>query len=297
MRRERKTPVVTVASLLLWSVLGAAAAPAAKQPIQSARRAVDDATVAIFAFRDQRGRPMAWPVTPYRDGDTIAITSTLAYIQKAVHVRRDGRVALLASGVLITGDATVHADISGDEFVTRFLDQELRKYPPARDLVRIPLHRWLFSWYFGRVFMEFTPRNWHDVPGNNHATLITLDADGFPSITPIAAPDPQPEVIEVHALATAALVGAADGPSTVLLHDEPTPTDLRQLILRGDLHHGVFTVRSREGSLMAPPEIGWLGALEQQIDYHQRARRTRALIRGWETKNRGVATSEGQPHR
>jgi hypothetical protein len=275
--------------MLLWSVLGVEAAGAADQPIQPARRAVDDATVAIFAFRDQRGRPMAWPVTPYREGDTIAVTSTLAYIQKAVHVRRDGRVALLASGVLVAGNATVHTDVSGDEFVARFLDQELRKYPPARDLVRIPLHRWLFSWYFGRVLMEFTPRNWRDVPGSNQATLITLDADGFPNITPITPPDLHAEEIEVRALATAAPVVAPDGPSTVLLHDEPTPTDLRQLVLHGDWHRGVFTVRSRAGSLTAPPEIGWLGALRQQIDYHQRARRARALIRGWETKSDGDA--------
>jgi hypothetical protein len=93
----------------------------------------------------------------------------------------------------------------------------------------------------------------------------------------------------VRAMANAAPVVAPDGPSTVLLHEEPTPTDLRQLVLHGDLQRGVFTVRSREGSLAAPPESGWLGALRQQIDYHQRARRARDVIRGWETKNDGAA--------
>ena len=60
-----------------------------------ALEAVDETAVAVLAFRDSRGQPMAWPVTPYIDGDTVVVTSTLAYIRKPAHLRRDGSGASL----------------------------------------------------------------------------------------------------------------------------------------------------------------------------------------------------------
>lgn len=130
-----------------------------------------------------------WPVTPYRDGAQAVVTSTLAFLDKTALVRRDGRVALLAGGWLLQGTAAVHADVSGDEFVRRFLSVERRKYPPVEAILAVPLHRWLFDWYFGRVFMEITPQRVREQPGADAAVLITLDADGLPLITPIAMPD------------------------------------------------------------------------------------------------------------
>ncbi|HVM96082.1 MAG TPA: hypothetical protein VMT89_06820, partial [Candidatus Acidoferrales bacterium] len=162
----------------------------AAQSADVARRAVDAASVGIFAFRDGRGRPMAWPITPYRDGEKLAVTSTLAFVQKAVHVHRDGRVALLAGGWHFRGPASVEADPDGEDFERRFLGQEVRKYGLTAELVRVPLHRWLFSWYFGRAIMEFKPDIFREQPGSDVATLITLDADGYPNIAPIAVPDP-----------------------------------------------------------------------------------------------------------
>ena len=187
-------------------------------------------------------------MTPYRDGDAITVTSTLAFMRKTEAVRRDGRVALLAGGWLVQGDARVHADVSGDEFVARFLDAELRKYPPARDIVAIPLHRRLFDWYFGRVFMTVTPVRVTAAPGADQATLITLAADGFPVIAPIAPPPDG---------ATSVPVRAADGPATVLLHAEDAEMrDLRQVHLHGRIAGGVFTVESRRGSLAPARLVG-----------------------------------------
>lgn len=250
--------------------------------MDQARRAVDDTAVAIFAFRDADGRPMAWPVTPYRDGDTLAVTSTLAYMRKTIHVRRDGRVALLAGGWHVTGHARVRADVSGDDFVARFLDQELRKYPPARDIVRVPLHRYLFSWYFGRVSMEFAPEIVRPVSGDDHATLVTLGDDGFPLITPVVAPDLQMGSFVPQSRTSAAGVTAPDGPATILLHLEPSMSDLRQLSLRGAIRNGVFVVRSRSGSLDPPPARGWLGELRRQLEFHRQAHEAKRIISGWE---------------
>ena len=99
----------------------------AATPLEAARQAADAAPVAIFAYRDVRGRPTAWPMTPYRDGEAIVVTSTLAFMRKTEAVRRDGRVALLVGGWLVQGTARVHADATGNEFTRRFLAAELRK--------------------------------------------------------------------------------------------------------------------------------------------------------------------------
>lgn len=82
--------------LLVTAALLAAATVGA--PLDAALEAADAAPVAIFAYRDHSGRPTAWPMTPYRDGDAIVLTSTLAFMRKTEAVRRDGRVALLVGG-------------------------------------------------------------------------------------------------------------------------------------------------------------------------------------------------------
>ncbi len=247
-----------------------------------ALEAADKAAVAIFAFHDGRGRPIAWPVTPYVEGENVVVTSTLAYIRKAEHVRRDGRVALLAGGFHLKGQAEVRADVSGDEFVSRFLAQELRKYPPARQLVRIPLHRILLSWYFGRVFMEFTPVQISELPGDDRSTLTTLGEDGFPTVTPIVEPHLDLKSFTPSRCAPGGSICLPDGPATVLLHQEPTMSDLRQLVLRGEILSGMFHVRSRVGSLAPPPQRGWGGGLREQLELRRRGRQARSILRTWD---------------
>jgi len=58
-------------------------------PVEPALAAADAVPVAIFAYRDGSERPTAWPMTPYRDGDAITVTSTLAFMRKTEAVRRD----------------------------------------------------------------------------------------------------------------------------------------------------------------------------------------------------------------
>ena len=246
-----------------------------------ALRAIDAARLAIFAYRDDRDRPAAWPITPYRAAGRAVITSTLAFARKALHVRRDPRVALLVGGLHLSGLAEVRADPSGDEFVRTLLAQELEKYPPAAEIVRLPLHRTLFSWYFGRVLMSFAPGAIRAVPGDDAATLVTLGADGYPRIAPIVVPPPGAPRFVPCAADGAPPLALADGPAQILCHAEPTMRDLRQLRLRGELCGGEFLVRGREGTLDAAPRRGVVGEIRQHLEYHRRGRATRRLLRGY----------------
>jgi len=257
------------------------AAAIAATPFADALSAPDRTPVAIVAYRDAHGLPTAWPMTPYRDGDTVVVTSTLAFMRKAEALRRDGRIALLAGGWLLQGTARVHADLSGDEFRRRFLAQELHKYPPANDIVAIPGHRWLFDWYFGRVFITLAPSGVRAVPGSDAATLVTLNAEGMPVITPITPPPLAAAAFAPQAAAGAPLA-LADGPATVLLHAEDAAMrDLPQVHLIGAVRARVFAVERRRGSLEPKPPRGWWAELQQQWEFHRLGREGRRRVDGW----------------
>jgi hypothetical protein len=246
--------------------------------------AAREAAVAVFAFRGAHDGPMAVPVTPYVDaraddsrrevGGRIIVTSTLAYIRKAELVRRDGRVAMLAGGAHITGDAEVFGDLSGDAFAARYLEQELAKYPPARGLVAIPEHRRVLSWYFGRAIIAISPRDVSPRLGGDRVTLVQVDADGYPSIVPLSGDGSQFE----HAQPGAAvpLDGLAAGPALALIHEESADmASLRHVTLRGEVRDGMFHVAARAGTLSDGDEAA--------VDYAARERRAREVMKDWPT--------------
>ncbi|MGD9891963.1 MAG: hypothetical protein AB7R89_08300 [Dehalococcoidia bacterium] len=252
------------------------------------QQAVDQAAVGVFAFRDERGRPLAWPVTPYRDGTHVVITSTLAYLRKAEHVHRDGRVALLAGGAHLTGRARVREDIAGRRFAARLLAQEERKYPPTRRLTRMPFHRLTYWWYFGRALIGFVPETVTADAGSDKVTLITLDRGDMPRITPIA--------LALPADSEFALPGStdvSDGPAAILFHQEDRAMeDLRFLLLRGTVRDGRFTFRSRIGSLdppAAPTGDRW-SRLRDQAATHRRAFEAARTMRRWQTTSPAIAS-------
>ena len=109
-------------------------------------RAIYDAPTGVLAYHGSRGQLVPVAVTPYVLGDDVYITATLAYSQKAQLIRQSPKIALLTGGVYMRADADVYADVKGDFFVKHLLEQEMRKYPPARMLRRIPFHRRLFGW-------------------------------------------------------------------------------------------------------------------------------------------------------
>ena len=226
---------------------------------------IDAARIAVFSYRRRDGTPIAIPVTPYVEGDRVVVTSALWAIDKGTLLRADGRSALLAGGVHVTGDARVQADVSGDVFVARFLEQERRKFPPVEGLLAVPDHRTTFSWYFGCAIYCFTPRASSARPGADRTTLTTIDADGYPDIVPMAhegdgAPSPpRPD---------------ATGPAVALLHEESDDmSKLTQRTLRGTIVGNTFAIR---------PGEGWLEPSADNVDYAAREQRARRIMKEWE---------------
>lgn len=238
------------------------------------------ARVGIVAFRDGHGRPMAWPITPYVDDDALVVTSTLAYLKKAEHIRNDRRIAVLADGLLAVGDATVHADPSGDRFVERLLDQEREKFPPLRQIESVPASRKVFAWYYGRAHIVLRPRTCALRPGDDTAVLVAFDAGGYPTIMPVTATEAAVHAERVDLGPAGRRV--PDGEAVLLIHaEDDAMEDLRSLHARGQLKDGVLTVTRRFGSLQPAGRKSVRAQLAEQIDLYKRGRHGRRRMAAW----------------
>src|SRR5215218_1634069 len=116
---------------------------------------------------DERGQPIAWPVTPYPhdddDGTCIDVTTGLGYPKKARDAQRNPRVALLFSEphgsgldkppmVLVQGTARVdEEDLAANR--ERYRREGKRKLPKAAEKLPPPSLDRFMSWYVDRVYV------------------------------------------------------------------------------------------------------------------------------------------------
>jgi hypothetical protein len=125
-----------------------------------------------FTTLARDGTPITWPTLPFwrPEHGHFVVTTSIGLPQKAFNVRRDGRVSLLfsdptASGlvdppaVLVQGDATapdrVETAIAGFEPQLLAL---FHRQPGGMIYSSHPLLRYLFDWYYMRLYIYVTPR-------------------------------------------------------------------------------------------------------------------------------------------
>jgi len=237
-----------------------------------------DAAVGVFGFIGRGGRPVSCAVTPYLDGGQPVVTSTLALVGKIGAVLRDERAALLAGGAEARGRVTVAIEDDGRWFDRALRAQELRKYPPARFLLRLPGHRRLLWWYVGRAVVRLPADGVRAVPGSDRVTVTGIDHDGLVSVDPVT------DDIQFDADEIALRVGLPDGPVCLLVHEESVGmSDLRQLRLEGELVSGRLSVRRSSGTLAAThrspfAQIRDLSALGRA------AKANRIRVESWKTR-------------
>ncbi len=233
-------------------------------------RAIYDAPAGVLAYHGSRGQLVPVAVTPYVLGDDVYITATLVYSRKAGLIRRSPKIALLAGGVYLLADAHVYADVKGEFFVKHLLEQEMRKYPPARTLRRIPFHRQLFGWFFGRAMMKLEPITVKEDAGDDAWTLVTEGENGYASIRPIAEADPEGGDVAIPL----ELAGEA-GPAVVFFHEESEDmSELTSKAFRGEIRDGSFVAMART----AGPKAGGDGEMRQR---GANACRAREAMKDW----------------
>ncbi|HKF16784.1 MAG TPA: hypothetical protein VKF14_06280 [Candidatus Dormibacteraeota bacterium] len=228
--------------------------------VRSALEAADRAAVGVLAvWSSKHQRAVAYAVTPYVSSGRLVITSTLAYLTKVRNLVLDPRLSVLVGGYRFEGVAKVRLDPDGSEFVETLLDQEIRKYPPTGWYARVPGHRRLLRWYFGRAIIQLEATSVEEVPGSDMWTIVVGDreAAGPPLIEPVAAPPAAAESFRPQPARSEAKL--PDGAALILGHAEPKSWDLRQVRYSGRIVDGLFTVRRRTGRLDQRAEArGWL---------------------------------------
>ena len=215
--------------------------------MRSAATCVNESSVGVLGYVDALGRLIAVAVTPYVVDGRIIISSTPAYIDKALALSNDPRVALLVEGVSISGTAKVTFDPTGRWFDQHLKTHELRKYPPAKTLLGLPFSRRLFSWYRQRLIIDIEPFATHPSGPAHGASILGLGADATLRLVAL----PASIDLDADVIASELPLGSIiDGPATVLLHQEfNNMNDLRQRRAHGTLQGSQFRVARRVGSL------------------------------------------------
>ncbi|WP_020140846.1 pyridoxamine 5'-phosphate oxidase family protein [Streptomyces sp. 351MFTsu5.1] len=204
--------------------------------LDSAPTAVLDAyRTCEFVTLGRDGTPLAWPTAVLRREDgTLVLTTSLAFAQKALNVRRDDRVALLFSDPTGSGLADApHLFVGGraecpDDIRTGPQDLEdywrtlFERQPHSRAYLAWPMRR-LMDWYYLRLVITVTPEQ-----------LIVRSAAPPPLPEAPALPAPLPKApalsapllgaVQLAPYDTAVLAARDASGAPVLARTRPVPT-------------------------------------------------------------------------
>ncbi|MFD0268581.1 pyridoxamine 5'-phosphate oxidase family protein [Streptomyces sp. NPDC127106] len=141
------------------------------EPTSGHRDVLDAYRTCEFVTLGRDGTPVAWPTAvARRDDGTLLVTTCLAFAQKALNVRRDGRVALLFSDptgsglghapqVFVSGRAECPDTImTGPQGAEDYWRRLFERQPHSRSYLTRPM-RPLMSWYYLRLLITIEPEH------------------------------------------------------------------------------------------------------------------------------------------
>jgi Pyridoxamine 5'-phosphate oxidase len=154
---------------------------------QDVQQVFDRFITTEYTTVDQRGQPIAWPVTPYYEpgSATIDVTTGIGYPKKAFDARRRPQVSLLFSDptgsgiesgirVLVQGSAVVDdADLKANRL--RYERESVVKLPKTKEMLPPPAVRGIFGWYFERIYIKVRPERvfvWPDGDATKEPTVL-----------------------------------------------------------------------------------------------------------------------------
>ncbi|MFF0218122.1 pyridoxamine 5'-phosphate oxidase family protein [Streptomyces vinaceus] len=181
-----------------------------------------------FATLAKDGTPLAWPtaVTRREDG-TLLLTTSLAFSQKALNVRRDGRVALLFSDptgsgldqapqLFVAGRAECPEQVmTGPRGAEEYWRTLFERQPHSRAYLS-PAMRPLMSWYYLRLLITVEPERVTVRP-----PLSALTRQGAPA--PVTGAAPLPGAAQLGRFPTAVLAARDASGAPVLARTRPAP--------------------------------------------------------------------------
>ncbi|WP_405625183.1 pyridoxamine 5'-phosphate oxidase family protein [Streptomyces sp. NBC_00016] len=261
-----------------------------------------------FVTLGRDGTPLAWPTAVRRREDgTLLLTTSLAFAQKALNVRRDGRVALLFSDptgsglehapqIFVAGRADCPDDImTGPQGAEDYWRMLFERQPHSRAYVTAPMRR-LMDWYYLRLLITVTPeqvivrpplpplslpeqpspRGRNPLPGADRlagfpsAVLAARDAFGVPVLAR-TRPVPTDDGFVVDVPSDCA---AVPGPASLLVHrHDDRLNHMDNALVRGELR------ASGDGRLLIPTKVVEPMGSGRPIDAVRLLRRTHRTTR------------------
>ncbi|MFJ5551168.1 pyridoxamine 5'-phosphate oxidase family protein [Streptomyces sp. NPDC093225] len=188
-----------------------------------------------FVTLGRDGTPLAWPTAvARRDDGTLLVTTCLAFAQKALNVRRDGRVALLFSDptgsglgrapqVFVSGRAECPDTImTGPQGAEDYWRRLFERQPHSRSYLTPPM-RPLMSWYYLRLLITVEPE--HVIVRPPLAELVRRGA-------PVAVTGgrPLPGAAQLGGAPSAVLAARDASGAPVLARTLPRPTPSGYLV-------------------------------------------------------------------
>ncbi|MFF4113088.1 pyridoxamine 5'-phosphate oxidase family protein [Streptomyces sp. NPDC001714] len=180
-----------------------------------------------FATLGRDGTPLAWPTAVLRRPDgTLLLSTSLAFAQKALNIRRDGRVALLFSDptgsglekapqIFVGGHAHCPDEImTGPQGAEDYWRMLFERQPHSRSYVTAPM-RLVMDWYYLRLLITVTP----------HQVVVRPPvpaSEGFAA--PAAPTGAQVGAAQLARYPTAVLAARDSSGAPLLARTRPVPT-------------------------------------------------------------------------
>jgi len=242
------------------------------------------AAVAAFAYAGPDGVPRLTPVTPLLLDGAPAFTLTYALSDVAREISTAARTALVFSDsrlayvgwspLSVTVKVDVLPDQEGELFRDALMTQELRKFPPGRQLVDSPLLQRENWWYLPRWIVRVVeagePRPVARRAAPDHGVLA-YDSGGVLAADTVHVADWNADRISLRQLSGPPL---PESPAALLFHDFATPDmDPRTTFLAtGRLENGRLFVNRRSGSPDLGKRPGLVARWREQRDLERRCK-------------------------
>jgi hypothetical protein len=245
------------------------------------------AAVAAFACVGADGDPLIEPVAPLLFEGSPTFTLTYARTDLAQRISSSPRVALVFSDsrlayvgwnpLSVTAKAQVIPDPGGKVFREKLLDQELRKFPPDRELIGSLLLQSENWWYVPRWIVRLVEAGEpHPVArrtGPHHGVLAYDTGETLVSET-VRVEDWAADRIPIRPFDARTSLPSEDVPAALFYHDFAIPDmDPRtSMLARGRLTNSRLSVTERGGSTTLDKRPGLLARWRAQRNLERRCK-------------------------
>ena len=243
------------------------------------------AAVAAFAYVGDDGMPRLTPVTPLLLDADPAFTLTYADSALAREVSASPRAALVFSDsrlayvgwspLSVAVKVEVLADPEGELFRDALLTQELRKFPPGRQIIDSPLLQRENWWYLPRWIVRVVeagePRPVARRAASDHG-ILAYESGGALAADTVQVAGWNADRIPVRPLSGHS--SPPESPAALMRHDFATPDmDPRTTFLAtGRLENGRLLVDRRSGSHELGKRPGLVARWREQRDLERRCK-------------------------